>query len=83
MTRLQIGSEGRWAGRGFFRRIFGSGPFRVTPVDVAIKDADAEKVFQAALVIQMYLDAAPASKHRLGSLANLEGVRTFINIKTE
>ena len=83
MTRLQIRNTGRWSGRGFFRRIFGSGAFAVTPIDVAIKEADVEKVVQAALVLQMYLDTAPASDHRLGSLANLEDVRTLITVKAE
>ena len=83
MTRLQIGATGRWVGRGFWRRVFGSGPFRMTPVDVAVSDADAEKIIAAAQLLNGYLAGSPPSTHRLGSLANLEDVRPFISVKLE
>lgn len=82
MARLQIGFEGSFEGRGFFRRIFGSGPLRMTPLDVAIAEKDLEKVEEAAQVISLFLMGTEPSRHRLGSLFNLV-VKPFIRVRSD
>ena len=79
--RLQIGATGRWAGRGFWRRVLGSGPFRVTPLDIAVSEGDIEKVAGAVAILGPYLAQQPPSKHRLGSLVDLLDTVTFVNLK--
>jgi hypothetical protein len=82
-TRLQIGFTARYVGRGFWRRIFGSGPVRLTPIDVAISDKDRQEVETAANTLNQILAAQAPSKHRVGSLFDLTDVRLFVNLKTE
>jgi hypothetical protein len=82
-TRIQIGFTGRYQGRGFWRRIFGSGPVRLTPIDVAISDKDKQEVEAAANALSQILATQPPSKHRMGSLFDLTDVRLFVNLKTE
>ena len=82
MTRLQIGFSGRYVGRGFWRRVFGSGPFRVTPIDVAIADKDAESVAAAAEVLTNFVRPSDV-QYRIGSLFSLEGVLPFFTVKGE
>ena len=81
MKRLQIGFTGRYQGRGLWRRVFGSGPVRMTPIDVAISDKDEQEVTAAATALAQILAAQPPTDHRLGSLFDLVGVRLFVNIK--
>lgn len=81
--RLQIGFTARYQGRGLWRQIFGSGPVRMTPIDVAISDNDKQEVEAAAQALQTILAAQPPTKHRLGSLFDLVETRLFVNLKQE
>ena len=83
MARLQIGFEGSLEGRGFFRRIFGSGPFRFTPLDIALAEKDVERVSDAAAVISLFVMGAAPGRHRVGSLFNLVGVRPFVQVRLD
>ncbi|MCH7946149.1 MAG: hypothetical protein IIC73_09090 [Armatimonadetes bacterium] len=83
MARLQIGFEGSYQGRGFFRRIFGSGPFRFTPLDVALAEKDVGRASDAAAVLSLFVMGAEPGRLRLGSLFNLVGVRPFIQIRMD
>ena len=76
--RLQITLTGRYQGRGFWRQIFGSGPFRLTPIDVAIADKDRETVATAATAISQILAQQEPTDHRLGSLFNATGVQIVV-----
>lgn len=82
-TRIQIGLTGRYQGRGFWRRVFGSGPVRITPIDAPVADKDKAAVTAAAETLGAFLAQQPPSRHRLGSLFNLTEVRPFITVKTE
>ena len=82
MARLQIGFEGSFEGRGFFRRIFGSGPLRMTPLDVAVAEKDVEKVEGAAQVLGLFIMGAEPRRHRLGSLFNIV-VKPFIRVRPD
>lgn len=82
-TRLQITLTARYVGRGLWRRIFGSGPLRLTPIDVAISDNDKPEVEAAANTLNEILSAQPPSKHRIGSLFDVTDLRVSANIKSE
>ena len=82
MKRLQIGFTGRYQGRGIWRSIFGSGPLRMTPIDVAISDKDAQEVEAVTNALQQILVAQLPTSHRLGSLFDLVDVRVFVQTKT-
>ena len=82
-TRIQIGFTGRYQGRGFWRRIFGSGPVRLTPIDVAVSDKDKQEVESIAAALQQIFAMQPPTTHRLGSLFDLADVRLFCNLKAE
>lgn len=79
--RLQIGFTGRYQGRGFWRQIFGSGPVRMTPIDVAISDDDQQETAAIVQALAAIFAAQPPTDHRLGSLFDLVGVRLFVNLK--
>ena len=83
MTRIQIGFTGRYKGRGFWRQIFGSGPLRLTPIDVPVSDKDRQEVEAATNALQAILQAQQPTNHRLGSLFDLTEVKAFVNLKTE
>ncbi len=70
-------------GRGFFRRIFGSGPFRFTPLDIALAEKDVGRVSEAAAVISLFVMGAAPGRHRIGSLFNLVGVRPFVQVRLD
>lgn len=80
LARLQIGFEGFYEGRGFFRRIFGSGPLRITPLDVAVAEKDVEKVDGAVQIITLFIVGVAPSKHRLGSLFNII-IKPFVKLR--
>jgi len=82
MSRLQIGFEGSYEGRGFFRRIFGSGPLRLTPVDVAIADKDIANVEGAVQLINLYVMGVEPARQRIGSLIDLS-LRPFVQVRTD
>jgi hypothetical protein len=83
MKRLQIGFTGRYQGRGVWRRIFGSGPVRMTPIDVAISDKDTAEVEAATNALSHILATQKPSRHRAGSLFDIVDVRIFVQTKTE
>jgi hypothetical protein len=83
MTRLQIGFTGRYQGRGIWRQIFGSGPVRMTPIDVAISENDKQEVEAAANALATILQAQPPTKHRIGSVFDLVETRIFVRLKNE
>ena len=80
MARLQIGFEGSYEGRGFFRRIFGSGPLRLTPLDVEIADRDVERLEGAVQVLSLFIMGTEPTRQRVGSLFNLV-VKPFLQIR--
>ena len=83
MTRIQIGLTGRYQGRGFWRRVFGSGPVRITPIDAQVAEKDKETVTAVAETLNAILATQPPSRHRIGSLLDVTDVRGFVKIKTE
>jgi hypothetical protein len=78
MTHLQIGLTGRYQGRGFWRRVFGSGPARITPIDAPIADNDRDAVVAAAQTISQFLAQQKPTRHRAGSLFDLTDVQAFV-----
>ncbi|MEX2244803.1 MAG: hypothetical protein WD716_13280 [Fimbriimonadaceae bacterium] len=80
--RLQIGFTGRYQGRGIWRRVFGSGPVRMTPIDVAISDNDKQEVEAAATALRQILATQEPTKHRAGSFFDIVDVRIFVQTKT-
>ena len=81
--RLQLGITGRYQGRGIWRRIFGSGPFRITPIDVPIAANDQEEVRAAATALNTVLAQQRPTTHRLGSLFNATDVQVFVRTKEQ
>ncbi len=66
-----------------WRRVFGSGPVRMTPIDVAVSDKDTAEVEAATTALNQILATQKPSRHRAGSLFDIIDVRIFVQTKTE